>query len=296
MTSRAAVLHFALTAVLLVSGNGMAQESLQWKFQSGETLKYAVQQKMQTSLMSGGRTFNSSLQQTMNMSWKIGAVASSGDASMTQSVDRVQLTSEGPNGSISFDSAGDTNSASPQLSALSETYNKIIGQEFAMTMKPTGKVENVKIPEALLQSIRKSAGSATNPLTEESLRSMMEQASVTLPSGTVGPGQSWDSVQQVELPFAQMKIVSNLTYDGIDPTTKLTRIKMKPSISITPKENAALQMTLKSAEGSGQVLFDQVRGRIVRSELDLTLTMTVSRDGNSVDQTTVQKTIMTLAP
>ncbi|MBL8819777.1 MAG: hypothetical protein JNL58_27375 [Planctomyces sp.] len=296
MTIRAAVMQLALSVLMFVPAAGIAQEDLQWKFQSGETLKYTVQQKMQTSLTSGGRTFNSSLQQTMNMSWKIGAVAPSGDGTVTQSVDRVQLTSEGPGGTVTFDSAAEKNTSSPQLNALSETYGKIIGQEFAMTMKPTGKVENVKIPDSLLQSIRKSAGSATNPLTEESLRSMMEQASVTLPGGPIAAGQSWDSTQTVDLPFGQMKIVSNMTYEGIDTTTKMAKIKMKPSISITPKENAAIQMTLKSAEGVGQVQFDQVKGRISRSELDLTLTMTVSRDGTSVDQTTVQKTVMQLNP
>lgn len=289
---------FSLSFIAAASGFSAlhAQDDLRWKFQSGETLKYVVKQKMQTEMSAAGQKINTTMQQIMDMSWKISDVAASGDASVSQTVDRVQMQMDGgPFGSIKFDTSSTEVPSNQIVKVMADVFRKIVGQEFKVTMKQTGKVENVQVPPDLLKSITSGLGAA-NPLNEDTLKQMMEQSSVMLPGGTVTSGQSWDSTQQVELPFGQMKVSSKLTYEGKDSSTGMAKIAMKPTISVTPKEGAPIQVSLTKSDGTGEVQFDIARGRIVRSNLNLTLQMQISQQGQVIEQTIQQTTSMELAP
>lgn len=291
------ILAGLLLTALLAPARCSAQDELRWKFLSGETLKYVVQQKMQTEMKLNGQTINQSMQQSMDMSWKVAAVTPAGDAAVAQTVDRVQMKMEGgPIGTVQFDTNSGEASTNPAVNRMAEVFKKIIGQEFRVTMKSTGKVENVVVPPTLLQAIKETTAGAASALNEDTLKQMMEQSSVILPAGPVSPGQTWESSQEVKLPFGRMKVNSKMTYEGRESTTGLVKIAMRPVITVTPDENAALQMTLKKSEGQGYVYFDAAKGRITRSELDLTLEMQVIVQGQTVDQTVQQKTTMTLTP
>ncbi len=271
-----------------------AQEELRWKFQSGETLKYLVQQKMQTEMSVAGQKVNSTMQQSMDMSWKVGTVSPIGNATVSQTVERVKMKMEGgPFGAIEFDTSSTEVPANQIVKAMADVFRKIVGQEFQVTMLPSGKVQDVQVPKELLSSITSGIGGAS-PLNEDTLKQMMEQSSVMLPGGVVKVGETWNSSQQVELPFGQMTVSSQMTYEGKDASTGMAKIAMKPTISVTPKEGAPIQVSLTKSEGVGRVLFDAARGRIVRSDLNLTLQMQVSQQGQVIDQSIKQDTTMQL--
>ena len=294
MLLRTIVFCLPVMLAAAVPSTAVGQDDLRWKFQSGETLKYQVQQKMQTEMSVGGQKINTNMQQSMDMSWKVADVSPTGMASVSQTVDRVQMKMEGgPFGSLQFDTSSSEVPTNPIVKAMSEVFRKIVGQEFRMTMNPTGKVEKVEVPAQLLQALN-SAG-ASNALNEDTLKQMMEQSSVLLPATAVTAGQSWESSQQIQLPFGEMKVASLMTYAGRDASTGMARINMKPTITVSPKEGSPLQLTMKKSEGTGQVLFDPAKGRIVRSDLDLTLVMQVSQQGQVIDQVVQQKTSMVLA-
>lgn len=296
MSIRTATFCLLLTSLAFTTPIS-AQEDLRWKFQSGETLKYVVQQKMQTEMKLNGMTVNQTMQQSMDMSWKVAAVTPAGDAAVSQSIDRVQMKMEGPPlGTIQFDTNSTEVSTNPGVKIMADVFRKIIGQEFRVTMKSTGKVENVEVPATLLQAIKETAAGAAGVLTEDMLKQMMEQSSVVLPTAPVTQGQSWESTQEVLLPIGLMKVKSQMTFEGRDSATGLAKIAMKPSITVTPNENAPQKLTLKKTDGLGYVFFDSAKGRISRSELDLTLHMQVMQQGQVIDQVVQQKTTMTLTP
>ncbi len=294
MLLRSILPGLSLVIASLLPLTAHSQDDLRWKFQSGETLKYQVMQNMQTEMMVGGQKINTNMQQSMDMAWKVSGVTEQGDAEIAQTVDRVQMKMEGgPFGSLQFDTTSTEVPSNAIVKAMADVFRKIIGQEFKVTMKSTGKVQNVKVPEQLLTALSTTgAGSALN---EDTLKQMMEQSSVLLPAEPVTTGQMWESSQQIQLPFGEMKVSSKMTYEGRDPATGMARIAMKPSISVTPKEGSPLQMTMKKSDGMGRVLFDPQRGRIVRSDLELTLEMQVTQQGQVIDQVVKQKTTMQLA-
>jgi hypothetical protein len=273
-----------------------AQEKLAWKFTSGESLKYVVKQNMNMTMVVASKTQTIAMNQTMDMRWKIADVDSgSGDANMSQTIDRVQMNSQGgPFGVIEYDSAGDKIPESPLGKSMAEVFRRIIGEEFGVHMKTTGKIDQVSVPQSLIDAL-KQAGSAGNALDETTLKQMMTQSAITLPETKLNPNDSWDSVQQVELPFGTMTVKSQLTYQGIDPGSGYAKIAMIPVISVEPKPGAPVTLTLTKSAGTGLVLFDAAKGRIAKSDLDLTMQMQVKSFGQVIDQTIKQTTSMSLA-
>ncbi len=284
--------------VLLVSGASLvsAQEKLAWKFAPGESLKYVVKQNMNMTMDVAKKKQSIAMNQTMDMQWKIAEVDSSnGAAEMSQTIDRVQMTSQGgPFGIVEYDSAGDNIPETPLGKSMAEVFRKIIGQEFGVHMKATGKIDQVTVPQSLIDALKQS-GTTGSALDEATLKQMMTQSAITLPEKAINPGHSWDSEQQVELPFGTMTVKSQLTYQGIDSSSGYAKIAMIPVISVTPKPGAPVTLTLTKSEGSGLVLFDAAKGRIAKSDLDLTMQMQVQSFGQVIDQTIKQTTSMTLA-
>lgn len=284
--------------VLLVSGASLvsAQEKLAWKFAPGESLKYVVKQNMNMTMDVAKKKQSIAMNQTMDMQWKIAEVDSrSGAAEMSQTIDRVQMTSQGgPFGIVEYDSAGGKIPETPLGKSMAEVFRKIIGQEFGVHMKATGKIDQVTVPQSLIDALKQS-GTAGNALDEATLKQMMTQSAITLPEKAIIPGHSWVSEQQVELPFGTMTVKSQLTYQGIDSSSGYAKIAMIPVISVTPKPGAPVTLTLTKSEGTGLVLFDAAKGRIAKSDLDLTMQMQVQSFGQVIDQTIKQTTSMTLA-
>ena len=290
-------LSFAAVVTLLVIGPSLvsAQEQLAWKFSAGESLNYVVRQKMNMTLDVAGKQQTIVMNQMMDMQWRITDVDSgTGDANMAQTIGRVQMESQGGQlGSLKFDSASEEIQSTPFGKAIAAVYKKLIGQEFGVHMQSTGKIDDVKVPESLLASLKQS-GSTGNALDENTLKQLMTQSAITLPSTPIKPGHSWDSMQQVEMPFGSMVVKSKLTFQGVDPGTGYAQIGMIPSISLTPKPGTDVDVKLTKTEGKGTMLFDVVRGRIAKSDLNLTMAMQTNSFGQIINKTIEQTTSMTL--
>jgi Family of unknown function (DUF6263) len=286
---------FLLSACMTVTAVS-AQDTLAWKFRNGETLKFSVQQSMKTHMTIDKKPLKTSMAQMMEMSWKVNKVESDGNAVIGQEIDRVRFSMEGgPFGAgAEFDSADNRVPTNQVVKSMSDVFRKIIGQPFSVTMKPSGKVENVEIPESLLKSLTQSGAGVSNLLTEDTLKQMMGQSSVTLPDGTVTVGQSWETTQNVKLPFGTMSVNSKMTYRGRDSETGFARIAMDPSVTVEPNKDSPIQLQLTKSDGTGVILFDRQNGRIARSDLTLNLQLQIMQFGQTITQDIEQKTVMQL--
>ena len=293
MVSRLMSAFSVLSVFFAVAMTASAQDSLAWKFESGESLKYVVQQSTQMVMNADGKQNTMNMEQTMDMVWKVTSAAGNGGFKMSQSVERVQVKTEGGAfGVVQFDSNSKEPVTSPVVKSMAESFRKIVGQEFAVTMQPTGKVTEVVVPEDLLKALTDSVQNS-NVINEDTLKQMMSQSPVTFPGQPLKKGESWESSQKVELPFGTMTVVSNLVYEGTEDG--VARISQSPRIEVLPREGAEITMTMKKSEGKGLVLFDVARGRITKSDLDLKLDLEVKRLNNAVQQSMRQKTSMVLA-
>ncbi len=288
----------AAAVLMLLAGSslGMAQDKLAWKFSAGESLNYVVKQNMKMSMKIADKTTQVVMNQTMDMQWKIQNVEpATGNVTMGQTVERVQMDSQGgPVDAIKFDSASKEIPNTPHGKAFADIFKKLIGQEFGVHMLSTGKIDEVTVPEALLDSLKKS-GSAGNSMDEETLKQLMKQSAILLPETVIQPGHMWDSTQQMEMPFGTMTVTSKLTFQGIDASSGQARIAVTPSITLTPKPGTESSLKVLTTDGKGSFLFDVARGRVTKSELELKMEIQNNSFGQLIDQTIEQRTSMTLA-
>ena len=290
------VRFLACTCLVGTSVSVTAQDTLQWKFRAKETLKYNVVQNMTTVQKVGDQTRNAVMNQAMEMSWQILGASAAGDTVMNQIVRRIRMKMDnGPAGVIEFDTQSTEKSDNPVIARMGQTFEKIVNQPFQVTMKATGKIADVKVPEGLLSAIQQNAAGNAAALDDNTLKQMMKQSAVTLPGKPVGPNSTWTSTEAIQLPFGTMNINSKMTYLQKDAQGNAI-IDIQPQITVAPREGAPVSMTLTSSEGRGQVTFNIASGRVLKSRLDLTLAMKISAaGGQAIEQTIKQTTAMTLA-
>ena len=253
----------AILAFLVLSTQAdyvSAQQDLRWKFRAQETIKYKVLQKMQTKMKIGDNDVNQSMDQQMDMSWHVQSTSAAGETVMNQVVDRIFMKMEGgPTGPVAFDTSDNAKSDNPIINSMGEMFRQIVNQKFQVTMKPTGQITDVQVPAQLLEALRRSAAGNPGALDETSLQQMMKQSAVMLPGQPVALRNTWNSQQSVQLGFGTMNIKSQMTFVEVDPTGNAI-IKVVPEISVVPKPDAPIKMTLTSSSGQGKLLSILFRG------------------------------------
>ena len=273
-----------------------AQQDLRWKFRAQETIRYNVQQTMQTKMKIGDNDVNQSMDQTMEMSWHVLSSSAAGDTVMNQVVDRISMKMlGGPAGPVEFDTNNNVKSENPIINSMGEMFRQIVDQQFKVTMKPTGQITHVEVPAQLLDALRRSADGNPGALDETSLQQMMKQSAVMLPGQPGSLRNTWNSQQSVQLGFGTMNIRSQMTFVEVDGTGNAI-IKVVPEISVVPKPGAPIKMTLTSSTGEGEVAFNIAQGRVAQSTLDLDMAMTIESNGQSFQQNIKQVTTMKLVP
>lgn len=282
--------------IFSVATTGFAQDKLVWKFRTNEKLNYQVTQQMETVANFGGNETRQTLGQAMNMSWNVLSSAANGDTVINQVVERIRMEMEsGPGAKISYDSNNKEPSENPAVNSMGTVFQKIVGQDFKITMNPNGKVKDVTIPKELVAAIKNSAAGASQALDEKTLKEMMKQSAVTLPDNPVNTGDTWTSKQTVPLPFGEMSINSTMTFVERDKNGDAV-IDVVPKITVTPADSAAVKVTLNNSSGRGRVTFDIENGRVLKSELVLSmkLDMEIVSQKQKFTQVINQKTMMVL--
>lgn len=281
-----------LTAAAVFSP-AVAQQKLAWKFMAGSQLKYDVNQTMIMEVTVAGNKTTQEIKQTMVMGWDVQKLGAAGDAVVGQTIERINMDFSGslieP---FKYDSADKTPPTTSMGRRIADSYSRILNQQFQVSMKPTGEITNVKIPETLMSALTTSGNGV---LTESMVKQMMTQSAVTLPVAAVAPRQSWTTKQSVDLPYGRMLISSKLTCTRIDAASGIAIIAVAPEIKIESGEDAAQQITLNSSSGEGEIYFDFTNGRIAKSLLDLTMDLTVRLNEQQIDQKVSQNLSMVLS-
>lgn len=278
-----------LLIATIVSSEVHAQEVLRWKFQRASQLKYIVLENMETVMDVGGNEIQQQMKMQMDILWNVLDVAAGGDAVMDQIVTRAQIRmASGPESEVAFDTSKPEKTENPFLNSMGDVFLKIIDQKFKITMMPTGEITSVDIPETMLAAIQASAAGNPAALNSETLKQMMKQSAVTMPANGVAPNGTWTSRQSVESPYATINITSVMKFVDKDADGNVA-ISISPGVVITPKEGAAVKMTLIDSKGQGMVTFNVPRGIVTKSELVMEMTMEID-SGQRVFQQKVTKT------
>lgn len=288
-------LFLLLVCLLTFNASRTAQaEELRFKFKKGEKFKIKIEQTVSTKQSVGGFDAETPMKMTSDISWVIEEV-NQDSYRIAQTIDRMQMSLKIPViGEIKFDSDNDANEGI--AAEMATAMKPLIGVKIVQDMDSRGQVSNVKIPEKALKDL------AANPLlkqmfNEDSLKQMFGQSSVVLPEKEVKKGDAWKSDMQVKSPLGLMKINNEYQYDGRD-NQGLDKLLVKTTTAIEENADSPLPMkiNIKDQDTSGFIMFDNKLGRLTSSEIKQKMVMTVTVNGQEINQTINSKTAMTFAP
>jgi hypothetical protein len=284
----------ALTLILCAAATtpAAAQTTLRYKFKEGETLNYAMDQKMKMTTGVMGKNIDMNMDQNATMSWKIDSVDSEGNAKITITFGRMKMSMDTPMGKIEVDSQDTDGPDDPVGKALFGVVKAMAGMTVNGTISPRGEISDVKVPEKVAKQLANLPGAEQmgDMFSPEGLKRMMGQSGLVLPKEAVSKGEKWSHKIDMKLPFGKIDAEFNYTYEG--PTEKsgrnLEKIALKPKLSIDPDPNAPFAMKMKSQKGDGHALFDNQAGRLAEVAINQTMEMELEIMGQTVGQRIVQ--------
>jgi Family of unknown function (DUF6263) len=298
----------ATLAVLLWSSSaGVVQaQVIQWKFKTGEVLRYALEQKTVVSTKEMGRETKSTRSHTMNLSWTVKNVSANGEAEITHRIERVRMRIEGPPYMpFEFDSDAPKVDAPGPFEMIAQQTKAMTGVEFAFKMKPNGEIVDIVVPPQTLKRLRdaekppEGAGAAESTLSEQGIKEMLTQSSPPpFPGGPLESGKTWSSKPaKVPTPLGNVVTDKIFTFQGADPKNpNLLLIAMETRVALEPVPNSPVTAKIRTHESKGSLTFDADAGRIVRTRGTEKTDMLISAMGQEIDQTTDSTTSMTLQP
>ena len=278
---------------------------LKWKFEKGK----AFYQKMTTTTEQTMKVMNNDVKQTQKQtfyfSWT--PVEQKGDAwTIKQKIEGVAMDIDIGGSKIQYDSTKETTATNP----LGEFFKALVGAEFTITLD-TKKMEVTKVEgrDKFLGDLVK-ANPQMKPLldqilSEKALKEMAEPTFAVVPDHPVAKGDTWTRKSTLDMgPIGKYENVYTYTYEGKDEKDKkLDRIKVDTKLTYKEPGDVAgvgglpfkiKSADLKSTKASGEVLFDEAKGRVQssKSEMELSgkLSIEIGGQTTTVDLSQTQKT------
>jgi hypothetical protein len=292
-----------LAASLVVGWAEQAHaETLRWKLNPGEVLHYTMESKEVMNTQVQGRDKKSTRSTTTNLSWTVRNVSANGDAEISLRFNRVRMRVEQPPFMpLEFDSNPVKVEIPEEFEAVERQIKALAGAEFVFTLRPTGEIDNLKVPDQTLKKLREGVTKDAPPgesLSEQSLKELLLQSSPpAFPSGSLEPGKTWTAKpSKVPIPGLGTIVVEKVsTFQGPDPKTpRLLLIDVEAKASLETADNVTAK--IRKQEGAGGLTFDAQTGRIVNSRNKQKIEMIITDRGQNIIQSSDTTTTMTLEP
>jgi hypothetical protein len=302
-----AMRYLATTAALIaLSVAGLAREArgetLRWKLNPRETLQYTLERKQVQSIKVMGKDKKSTRTDITNLTWTVKSVSANGDAEIGLRFDRVRVRIEQPPFMpLEFDSSPDKTDIPDEFESAERQIRALVGPEFTFTLRPTGAVDDLKIPAQMLKNLKDATppeAGGQGMVSEQNLKDLLLQSSPpTFPANSLEPGQVWSGKpSKMPIPgLGSVNIDLVFTFQGPDPKTPtLLLVGTEAKVSLTPAENVTAKIRTQEAKGS--LTFDAEAGRIVNSRNNQKMEMIITDRGQDIVQSTETTSTMTLKP
>jgi hypothetical protein len=306
----------AAAMVVLLPALVQAQVTLRYQWKQGDVLTYQTTLKTNSTVsgMPGTGDNSVSLEQTMTQRIKLlaAAVAPDGTATLHETTEAVRVEMSTPMGKVVYDSAkGDKHEDSAE--ALARVFGGVVGSTISVIMGSNGAIQRIdgvqKVYDKIAQDLPRDRSAAAmaqslkSVMSEEAIRSALEQSFPRLPPQAVKPGDTWTS--QISLGSdAVGRITGTQTFtlkmiDGADATGFAT---IAVALALTqesapPIGPSGMTMKLGDSKGEGEIEFDITNGRIrkstMRTEMPSTMT-TAGPDGKPATMKNTTRTSMTM--
>ena len=304
-----------MVAVSVVHGAAQAVQ-LRYQWKQGDVLTYQTEVRT-TSSASGGPRGTETFEQTLTQTFQLTVAAvnpADGSATLRQSIEAVAVEMDTPAGKVAYDSRKKLpEDADPRLLGMAKTLGGMVGEAISVTMASTGAVRRIdgtaRIVQKLIENLPRdpmAGGLAQNikaMLSDDALRSSLEQSFSRLPEQAVTVGETWSAEQTVSA-GASGRVLGKTTFTlkSIDGTGDAAMARIAVSLALQQEEvpgpGASTMVKLGAgSKGTGEVVFNIGRGRIETNSMLTDMPSTVTMRGPDGAAMTLQnntKTTMTM--
>jgi hypothetical protein len=307
----------AVLVILAASGIPAAAQAVQLRYQwkQGDVLTYRTEVRT-TSSATGGPLGPHNVGQTLAQTFQITVAAvnpTDGSATLRHVMQSVSVDMTTPAGKIVYDSTRPIpEDADPRVQGMAKTLGGMIGEAISVTIAPTGAVRRIdgtaRVVQKLIENLPRdprSGGLAQNiktMLSDDALRSSLEQSFSRLPEQPVNIGDAWTAEQTVSAgPNGRVLGKSTFTLKSIDGTGDAAVAHIAVSFELRQVDApAGVSTAVKlgaGSKGEGEVAFSIGPGRIetngMRTDIPSTVTMR-GPDGNTTTIESITRTTMTM--
>jgi len=280
----------ALTLAAFSGGTAGAAEGklLRWKFTPGQTLLFVITQDMNANVKAGEGAAPMKLTNTTSIetSWKVDAVDPKGVASITQTIDRMQMKMQSPQGMmLEYDSAA---GKEPEGMAkmMAPILEAMIKKPFLEKMTARGEILEMKAPQGFVESINKMApqGAGGGFFSDDMMKQM--SAFGVFPEEPVTPGKTWNRKMTSKVPVLG-SMTAEITYRYVGTEDRDGRPVEKIAVSMLMKlgeEKGQPGLTIKDVETDGTLFFDAAAGRLVQMQTKARMKISVAVGTMKIEQ------------
>ena len=181
-------------------------------------------------------------------------------------------------------------------------------EAISVTIAPSGAVRSIagtaKIIDKLMKGLPMdpfAAGLAQNiksMLSDDALRTSLEQSFSRMPEQPVKPGDTWTSEQTLGVDvIGRITGTSTFTLKAIEGTGDAAVARVGVTLAIrqesTPGTGASVTVKLGASKGEGELLFNVAKGRVERNSMRTEMPTTVTMRGREGGPSTMQNNTTT---
>lgn len=282
-----------------------AQTSLQYRWTQGDVLLYRTVLKTTTNVTGGpAGAVEQTLTQTQTVKLLVAAVAPDGSATLRQTIEAVSIEIGGPMGKMAYDSTRPppADDEDPRSATLAKTFGAMVGEAITVTIAPNGAVRSIAGTARIVDKLMKglpmdpfAAGLAQNikaMLSDDALRTSLEQSFARTPERPVKPGDTWTSEQTLGVDvIGRITGTSTFTLAAIEGTGDAAVARVRVTLAIRQESTpgaGSVTVKLGPSKGEGELLFHIGKGRVERNTMRTEMPATVTMRGREGGPSTLQ--------
>jgi len=270
-------LVFVLSAVSAAAAG--PEIAPRYRFKEGDKLAYVVEATTRIETIGFGRTNTAVMSQLIDLTWVVERVDAAGKATITQTIERIQLKARTPDSTMTHDTK------SPPPPALSETtdprqreaiaarqriverLNGVVGARLSATIDAQGRIADIRLVERAGGGGTAASdwGGLGNPASEAGFRRLMGQLIPLLSEGAPARGDSWSSKGEEKVPGGKTITETRYTSDGEEE--RGGRQLQKVSLAVVRANVNESGEAVGTTNGGGAAYLDTAAGHLMESSL-----------------------------
>lgn len=250
--------------------------TLRYGFTEGMDLRYEMVQSSSTELPGMGALVQ---EQRQVLRMEVLSVDAEGNARIRQTIERIQIDMNSPMGNQSWDSEDASGAPAPEFGGVAA----MIGHGLTFTLRPDGSLLDAGDTGAWFDRMMADADPEVREIlgqtmSGEAIEGLISQSFQPLGPGPISPGESWDHVVDLPLPFGRMTSTTVYTLEGVETVDgrRVATLAVSGRIGELVAEEGnpmAAMVQIQGGDISGRVLFDLDRGIFLSSRTETTLQM-----------------------